>query len=317
MVNDRIAESAADRTLTFAHLTDVHLTSPMGFPVREICNKRLLSYLSWKRHRRKIHDPRVLAVLTADLKASGAEHIAITGDLTHLGLSAECREALGWLRDLDLAERVSLIPGNHDRLIDAAWSDTVGLWRDFMTSDAGGGGAEDDFPFLRVRGPVAFIGLSSAVPTPPLMATGRLGAPQRDRLGQLLQETRQRDLFRVVLIHHPPIPGSYKWRKRLADDRPTAAVISEFGAELVLHGHTHRIVRQRLAGPGGSEIPVVGLASASSSQTSRDRTARYSLWRVDRGQDGTFQVSHRGRRYEHESASVVEDDTWNPLSDTC
>jgi hypothetical protein len=38
------------------------------------------------------------------------------------------------------------------------------------------------FPFVRRRGPLALIGVSSAVPTPPLMATGRLGRAQLDAL---------------------------------------------------------------------------------------------------------------------------------------
>ena len=37
-------------------------------------------------------------------------------------------------------------------------------------------------PTLRRRGPVALIGLSSAVPTPPFMATGTLGRAQLEAL---------------------------------------------------------------------------------------------------------------------------------------
>lgn len=308
-----VGHSAGD-SLTFAHMTDAHLTSPLGARWHEIFNKRLLSYLAWRRHRRLVHDPAVLAAIVADLRSAGADHIAITGDLTHLGLEKECREALEWLTALEDPPRVSLIPGNHDRLVRAPWPDTVGLWRPFMVSDHPSPDRQHDFPALRIRGPVAFIGLSTAVPTAPFLATGKLGGRQRAQLGELLTTTGSQGLFRVVLIHHPPVPRAYKWRKRLVDAEAVSSVIRKSGAELVLHGHTHRLTRSSLPGPDGGEIPVVGLASASSREPSRERAARYSIWSVRRREDGTFSTSHRGRRYDPRSGEIRECEDWNPLA---
>jgi len=314
MANDSNEHGVSASTLTFAHLSDAHLTSPLPSAATELCNKRLLSYIAWRRHRRHIHDPAILDRLVVDLKRSGAEHIAITGDLTHLGLATECREALDWLRKLGDPSRISLTPGNHDRLVSAPWQETVGLWADFLAGNGNGECREDGFPYLKVRGPVAFIALSSAIPTPPLMATGRLGPGQRDRLRTALEETRRRGLCRVILIHHPPVPGAYKWRKRLIDDEATAAIIEKCGAELVLHGHTHRILRARLKGPAGMDIPVVGLASASSAEAEAARAARYSLWSVVRQKDGAFRLSHRSRRHDPASARFVECSDWDPTN---
>ncbi len=61
------------------------------------------------------------------------------------------------------------------------------------------------FPYLRVRGEIAIIGLTSGVPTGPLMATGRLGRKQLAAFATLLDWTAASDLARVVLIHHPPL----------------------------------------------------------------------------------------------------------------
>ncbi|KPK61260.1 MAG: hypothetical protein AMJ59_02160 [Gammaproteobacteria bacterium SG8_31] len=313
MANDQNTAGVDSDTLTFAHLTDAHLTSPEGADARELCNKRLLSYIAWRRHRRLVHDPAILARLISDLKTLGPEHVAITGDLTNLGLIDECRAALDWLAALDAPEHISLIPGNHDRLVSAPWPETMGLWRAFMESDDGHTTGTINFPTIRIRGPVAFIGLSSAIPTPPLLATGELGSEQRSRLGQLLARTRDRGLFRVILIHHPPVPGAYKWRKRLIDSEATAAVIRDCGAELVLHGHTHRIVRNELTSRAGRSIPVVGLASASSAEASPQRAARFSLWSVTRRTDGTFSVTHRSRRHDPESGQFRECTDWNPI----
>lgn len=304
--------------ITFAHLSDPHLTSPEGAGFGELCNKRALSYLSWRRRRRFLHDPAVLERLVADLGTSGPTHLAITGDLTNLGLPGECREAHEWLQSLAPPQRISLVPGNHDRLIDAAWEDTVGLWSAFMESDPGvaPSGTPTAYPSLKIRGPVAFIGLCSAVPTPPLLATGRLGREQLRRLAEVLENTGHNGLFRAVLIHHPPVPGAYKWRKRLVDAESAADVIRTHGAELVLHGHTHRIIRNSLRGPDGRSIPVVGLASASSTETSPERASRYSLWTVTIGSDGSRSLTHRSRRHDSESGAYVECSDWNPLEDS-
>ena len=56
----------------------------------------------------------------------------------------------------------------------------AGAFAKYLRGDAAVDGAP--FPFVRRRGPLALIGVSSAVPTPPLMATGRLGRAQLDAL---------------------------------------------------------------------------------------------------------------------------------------
>jgi 3',5'-cyclic AMP phosphodiesterase CpdA len=300
------------KTLTFAHLTDPHLTFPEGAPTRELLNKRMLSYLSWRRRRRFIHDPDVLAGLVSDLNEQGADHLAITGDLTQLGLPRECRAARSWLDALAPPERISLVPGNHDRLVAADWDDTVGLWDDYLFPDGAGDGPIRGFPTLRIRGPVAFIGLSSACPTPPFLATGRVGSDQRERFARILDSTGRSGLCRVVLIHHPPAPGVCKWRKRLVDGGAVAQIIARHGAELVLHGHTHRITRHALECLDGQETPIVGLSSASARGQENGRHARYSLWSVSVS-PGSFELSHRGRVYDPAEGVFRDDPRWDPL----
>ena len=81
--------------------------------------------------------------------------------------------------------------------------------------------AATPFPFLRRRGPLALIGVSSAVPTPPLMATGWLGRAQLDALERMLAQLAAEHAFRVLLVHHPLRSDSRA--KRLTDSQPTAA----------------------------------------------------------------------------------------------
>ena len=95
------------------------------------------------------------------------------------------------------------------------------------------------FPFVRRFGDVALVALSSAIPTMPFIAAGRLGSAQRAFLKLALEELSRAGLFRVVLIHHPPLPGQASWRRGLRDAKATIGILKEAGVELVLHGHNH------------------------------------------------------------------------------
>jgi len=271
---------------SLAHVADPHV-SPLPRPTpRELCNKRVLGYLSWTLRRKHIHRKEVLTSLTADLLAAHPDHIAVVGDLTNISLPAEFPPALAWLEGLGDPERVSVVPGNHDTYVPLPWSGTVALWRRYMRGDdtpadhAPGG--EQDYPWVRVRGPVALVGVSTAVPSLPFFATGKVGKAQLARLEALLREQGRAGRFRVVLIHHPPIDSLTKWRKRLTDSRGFASVIARAGAELILHGHTHAASLAALAGPE-APVPVVGVTSASSNGgEDASLRARYNLFRIER-----------------------------------
>jgi 3',5'-cyclic AMP phosphodiesterase CpdA len=135
------------------------------------------------------------------------------------------------------------------------------------------------FPFLRRRGDVALIGLSTSVPTGPFMATGRLGAQQLDRLAELLDQTK--DQFRIVLIHHPPQSPARRFMRRLVDSAALRQVLAAKGAELLLHGHDHVRSVVWLEGPQRT-IPAVGVPSASAIARHGDEDeAGYNIFRID------------------------------------
>ena len=91
-----IAPSPADFVL--AHVSDLHLSSLEGVSARSLLDKRILGYLSWRHRRRREHRTDVLDALLADLQSEHLDHIAVTGDLTHIGLPQEFRQAATWLR---------------------------------------------------------------------------------------------------------------------------------------------------------------------------------------------------------------------------
>lgn len=282
-MNGQEASAAAPLSrLRLAHLSDPHLTSLSGVSPLELFNKRILGYLSWRWRRRSIHRREVLSVLTADLAAASPDHIAITGDLTHVGTPRECHEAARWLQETGTPDRITLVPGNHDRYTAAPWDRTLGLWREYMAGD--GAIAGDPFPFARRRGPVALIGLSTAVPTPPFFASGRLGGRQLVAAEALLDEAKHAGLFRVVLLHHPPVARLSTRRRGLADGPVLRSLLAKTGAELALHGHMHRWTRNMLE-TGEQALPVLGVPSASAREPG-ERRAGYSLFEItatDRG----------------------------------
>ncbi|MEE8443801.1 MAG: metallophosphoesterase, partial [Alphaproteobacteria bacterium] len=251
---------------TLAHLSDPHLALPPVPGPASLMNKRILGYLSWRRRRRFIHDPRVLQALVADLHEQRPTHVAITGDLVNISLPEEFSRAASWLRALGAPDWITVIPGNHDAYLPMPWRESLGLWADYMTDEGGGGaakapGGRDDFPIVRRRGPVALIGLNSAHPSKPFMAFGTLGERQLAALDARLTALGREGLFRVVLVHHPPLNSQSRRGSRLVDAPGLRDVIARAGAELVLYGHIHRFSLEHTAGAGG-RVPVVSVPSA-------------------------------------------------------
>jgi 3',5'-cyclic AMP phosphodiesterase CpdA len=155
--------------------------------------------------------------------------------------------------------------------------------------------SDDDFPFVRIRGPLALVGVSTACPMPPFSAAGRIGERQLGALKERLLELGRDGLFRVVLIHHPPFDGPDQRRKGLHDSAGFRAVIAEAGAELVLHGHTHRSGLAKLPTPDGF-APVIGVPSASAKYEHDGRGhGQYHLYRIERAGNGwRIEVEVRG-----------------------
>ena len=267
---------------TLAHLSDPHLP-PLPSPrLSELAGKRALGYLNWTRNRHRFHRRDVLDVLMSDLQAQVPDHIAVTGDLVNLALEAEFAPAKAWLESIGKPQRVTVVPGNHDAYVRATSHRVTEAWGNYLAGDdASAHGMV--FPALRRRGPLALIGVSSAVPTGPLMATGWLGKSQMEALERLLAGLASETVFRVLLIHHPL--RSDAPTKRLTDSSQLLAVLKRHGVELVLHGHDHVHSTIWVEGPKG-QIPAIGVPSASARAHGRHPDAAYNLFSIARDGDG-------------------------------
>ncbi len=277
-------------TVTLAHLTDVHLAPITGFTPRYWDIKRALGYANWVRGRRRVHQRWALDAIVTDMRSQHPDHIFVTGDLANLGLPGEYQAAARWLQQVGDPERVSVIPGNHDiYTILRHGPSCLEVWQPYMRSDPFGARVLSDdweFPFVRRIGPVALIALNSAVATPPFVAAGQLGDRQRERLVSVLRHPLITDLIRLVLIHHPPVPGQAPRRRALRDAGEVERILIQHGADLVVHGHNHT---ESLVWLPSQErpIPIVGGASASAAHRHKDEPmARYHLLRLTRTDQG-------------------------------
>lgn len=284
------------------HISDPHLSNLKHVSLGQLTNKRILGYLSWRFSRRHIHRPEILESLIRNLDDVNAHHLVISGDLTHIGTAPECEQVASWLQSLGAANDISVIPGNHDRYIQDDPSQTTGLWSAYMSGDAQTGN-DDAFPSFRQRGALAIIGLSTALPTAPFFASGRLGNEQLDKFAHLLEKTKKHGLCRVVVLHHGPLVDSNKFGKRLIDAPQFRSIIKNHGAELILHGHGHYPVNGWLEGVN-TNIPVVGAPSASLLSSSHTKRAGYNIYEVITTDEG-WKIQMRSYSYNVDSADFV------------
>lgn len=242
------------------HLSDTHQPPLPPLPARAFFSKRVSGYLNWMRGRRNVHLADVLEKTRRAIIGMNADHIAVTGDLTNLGLPAEVKQSRSFLESLGEPENVTAIPGNHDAYVAGALEEAVAAWAPFMTGD---GHTEPHFPFVRRRGKVSLVGLNSAVPKPFFVSAGELGDAQRKELARVLEDEGERGAFRIVLIHHPPLEGLYNGRSKSLTDAPALTdILKEKGVELVLYGHVHRYAVTPLSTSAG-EAFMIGAPSAS------------------------------------------------------
>ena len=218
----------------------------------------------------------------------------MTGDILNLGLPGEFPLARDWLASLGTTEHVSFVPGNHDAYVRSSLPHLASTFAPWVDEAGTVDGPPFVFPSLRRRGPLALIGLSSAIPTAPLLASGALGAAQREGLARLLETTGADGLVRVVMIHHPPHVAGARRGRGLRDAAAFEAVIARHGAELVIHGHNHRSSVAHLPGPRGP-VPVVGVPSCSAVPGTHGHLAAYHLYRFETRGDGRCAVTAERR----------------------
>jgi predicted phosphodiesterase len=256
--------------IRIAHVSDSHVLSRTAAEWRSIVfNKRVTGFANLLLRRGRVHRREyVLSVLAA--AAEQADHVVVTGDITNLSLEHEYEEAGVLLEGLARRTEVTVVPGNHDIYLPSThearrFSHHFGRFIETDLPEFARDLPAGPFPCVKLRGAMAVIGLSSAVPRPPFVAAGYVGRPQLEALEELLAHPAVRQRTPVILIHHPPRdtrPRLVQLRDGLVDAVALQAAVWTLARGIILYGHLH--VRQRCSLTTGSgTLDVIGASGAA------------------------------------------------------
>jgi 3',5'-cyclic AMP phosphodiesterase CpdA len=181
-----------------------------------------------------------------------------------------------------------VIPGNHDLYL----QDIVRRQRfahyfeRFMRSELPEHRVREPagvFPFVKLRGPVVLVGLSSAVPRPPFVSAGHVGHAQREMLRAILDVPEVASRTPIVLVHHDPLDSRStleQLRRGLVDARRLRAELSRLRRGMILFGHLH--VRRYSRLPTDAGWLDIVCASGASLEHADDRVrAGFNLYTVE------------------------------------
>lgn len=286
--------------MKIAHFSDLHLLALEGVTWSRFLNKRLTGWANMRLKRGALHRSSTVRAIARDVAAHEFDHVVITGDLTNLALESEFELVRQVLEDdlrLDPAS-ISLVPGNHDLYTRGAevsrrFERYFGPWLSSDLPDIGVDVSGARFPVVRLRGPAAVVSLSSAVPRPPFVAAGELGAAQLDALDRVLAHPEVSRRTLIVALHHPAVVPWSRLKHHVEGLRDSAALLArlrQVPRGLVLHGHLHRRT-QRVITTSSGNLLHIGATSASLHHESPDRMAGYNVYEID--DDGVTRVHAR------------------------
>jgi 3',5'-cyclic AMP phosphodiesterase CpdA len=222
--------------MRIVHLSDIHVWR-YTWDIRRLLGLRALGMMELLLGRaRRFQLDRLNDVVDRVLGLE-PNHIIITGDLTTTALPSEFREARRLLAPLlREPERVSMVPGNHDRTTGRSIASRrfEGTFGDCMP--------RLDYPWVRhVDADTAIMGLD---PTRPhFTARGELPADQLQRARALTAESAGRPKNLIVACHYPvAAPVRYQrelFHKRLRNEQQFRSWLAGIGPHLYCCGHVH------------------------------------------------------------------------------
>jgi len=257
-------------TFRITHVSDLHVLSPLGVEMRHVLfNKRVTGYANLVMKRARVYRRDYLLSVLAEA-ADRSDHLVVTGDVTNLSLEGEYEEACRLLTEVARSTEVTVVPGNHDIYLPAVHRERrfPRHFHGFFESDLPSFALDlpaGRFPTVKLRGPAAIIGLTSAVPRPPFVSAGHLGRDQLAALGRLLEHPEVARRTPVVLVHHSPFDSRFRLeqlRGGLVDARALRRALQPLARGLVLYGHLHVRHRARLQTTEGALDVVCATAAA-------------------------------------------------------
>ncbi len=245
------------------------------------------------------HNITKLRKLLSYVVDSGYNHVVITGDITGHGESRDFRSIRRILKYFGLLnyDKLTVTIGNHDifggvHKIEDVFSfkrrckstsyhtkldQFESAFRETFPKKAFA--TESLFPFVKIVGPVALIGLNSVAEFHPILnpvgSNGLVSAAQIESTRRILEHPLMRAVQKVVLIHHhfgpyepnaESLSGSFgymieafslkQYRKKRLEK-----FLQVHGVSAILHGHTHIEECYRRSGIQFSSTALTPIAS--------------------------------------------------------
>jgi 3',5'-cyclic AMP phosphodiesterase CpdA len=227
---------SSNASMRVIHLSDIHVWR-YTWDLRRLASVRALGVMELLLGRARRFQLDRLKAVVERVVGLGADHILITGDLTTTALPSEFRESRRLLAPLlRERERVSIVPGNHDRTTVRSFASRrfEGTFGAYMPSP--------EFPWIRrLDGDTAILGLD---PTGPhIAARGKLPPEQLEKAGALTADREKLPRHLIVACHYPvAAPVRYQrelFNKRLQNDEQVRAWLATIGPHLYCCGHVH------------------------------------------------------------------------------
>lgn len=286
--------------MKIGHLSDLHILDVdlEDLNPTDFLNKRMLGGTNLLLNRSEEHSVGVVREALRHLDRRDIDHIAVTGDLTNLALDSEFASVADLLSEVaDHESRVSVIPGNHDYYTPDV-AETGSFERHFapyLQSDLPEYQLETGYPFCKLLGEVALVGLNSGIATPWFFATGEVRQPELRSARALLDDPEVRNRFSVVMIHHHLVPFEHsriEYTRRLVNSDEVLEMLREKCVDLVIHGHNHHFATieiPHLGGPGTLRICEAGSTSLSEYADPKFG-GKYNIYHVEDGQLKTIET---------------------------
>ena len=256
------------------HISDLHFhTYPQNF--REWKSKRILGAANLLFRRAREFPLQRAKQLVVQIQKTNWDHLVISGDLTQLSLEkgfCQARETLDPL--LKDPQRVTIVPGNHDRYVCQAAGDD--LYNKYFGKFFGNG----EIHLRRLKDDWVIVGWDSSHPNDWLSAAGTVRRSTLQATENLLQSCPAETRF--IIVNHYPLtfPEGWKFDKfhELYNLVPVRNwILRHPQIRLYLHGHIHENWLHRLPRDSGPELLLVNSASSTSKLYSEQKSSFHQI----------------------------------------
>ena len=261
-------------TTSIIHISDLHFhTYPQNF--RDWKSKRILGAANLLFRRKRQFPFQRAKKLVEQIQKMNWDHLVISGDLTQLALEKGFSRARKTLEPLLTdPERVTVVPGNHDRYV----SQVAGV--DLFSKYFGEFFGKKEIHVRELNSDWVIIGWDSAHPNDWLSAAGTVRRSTLTSTEDLLQSYPAKTKF--IIVNHYPLSFPEGWKSdnlhELCNLVPVKNwILRHSQIRLYLHGHIHKNWLHRMQRENGPELLLLNSAASTSTLKSGQESSFHQI----------------------------------------